>query len=314
VQHVIFSSDNITPAINNLSAIEECGNLDFAAAPLAFDNCSGQTIEALALNVFPITESTDIEWVFENDNGDTYTQLQTIVINVPDTIAPTLANYPTEIEVTCLPFAANAPTAIDFCGEEIIGVSNIELPLTDYSYNDIIWIYTNALGNESFAIQELNFEASLTILEVDNLIYISPANQISWYNCITNALIPNETSNIYMPSESGSYYAVVAEDPNCIKRSPCIDFDLTTSNYDAYALNAIQVYPNPTEKNITITLNQYIENGRLELYASDGKRMASKNIENLSSMQLEINGESGMYYVNIYSHDKLLLSKAVFKK
>jgi hypothetical protein len=155
------STQNQTITINDVTApvadngtlstlTDEC-SITSLTAPTATDNCAG-TITGTHNAILPITASTTIVWTYDDGNGNTSTQNQTVTIN--DVTAPvadngTLSTLTDECSITSL----NAPTATDNCAGTITGTHNATLPIT--ASTTITWTYNDGNGNTSSQTQNV---------------------------------------------------------------------------------------------------------------------------------------------------------------
>ncbi len=117
-------------------------------APTATSNCYGQIT---ATTPSPLTYNTqgtfNIVWTYNDGNGNTSTQNQTVIVN--DTTAP-VANVPTLTTVTGQCSATvTAPTATDNCSGTITSTTASPLTYNTQGTFTIVWTYTDAKGNTS---------------------------------------------------------------------------------------------------------------------------------------------------------------------
>src|SRR5690606_19832120 len=97
---------------------------------------------------FPITTqgTTVITWTFTDENGNTSTQTQNVIIE--DTTAPTpdvasLGDITAQCEV--LESDVTAPTATDNCSEMVTVTHDATFPITEDT--TITWTFTDENGN-----------------------------------------------------------------------------------------------------------------------------------------------------------------------
>ena len=152
---VIEDVTNPAPDQANLAEINEECEVTSLTAPTATDNCSGEIIGTHDATL-PITQAgtTTLTWTYIDDAGNETTQTQDVIINdntAPIADSPTLAAVNEECEVTELPQA----TATDNCAEEINGVHDATLPITQAGTTTVTWTYTDAAGNETTQTQEV---------------------------------------------------------------------------------------------------------------------------------------------------------------
>lgn len=117
-----------------------------ATPPTATSSCTGSAIGTTP-TVFPITTqgTTIVIWTYNDGNGNTSTQNQTIIVD--DTITPvadlpTLANATGQTTVTI-----TAPTATDACVGTILGTTPSPLTYSTQGTFAIVWTYNDGNGN-----------------------------------------------------------------------------------------------------------------------------------------------------------------------
>ncbi len=124
-------------------------------APTATDFYSG-AIAGTTPTPFPIATqgTTVITWTYDDGNGNTATQPQTVVID--DVSAPvadlgSLTDITAECEVTTLA----APTATDNCVGSVSGTHNATLPIVGEGTTVVTWTYDDGNGNTSTQLQNV---------------------------------------------------------------------------------------------------------------------------------------------------------------
>lgn len=207
----IFIDDTEDPVFDEafLSDIyAECSVTELIP-PTATDNCSG-TIYGTHNATLPIVTqgSHTIEWTYDDGNGNSITQTQLVIIDDNISPVPQITDLP-EIISECQLNSLTPPIADDNCAGEIIGISNVNLPLTTGSYT-ITWSYDDGNGNiatqEQIAIIE---DFGAPIPDVDELPEINSECEI------TELTIPTATDNCIgqiagnhnaqLPLSQGSY-------------------------------------------------------------------------------------------------------------
>ncbi|MCB0755372.1 MAG: T9SS type A sorting domain-containing protein [Flavobacteriales bacterium] len=113
--------------------------------PTATDNCAG-TIIGTHNTSLPITTSATITWTYDDGNGNTTTQTQSVIVSDFTSPVPDAANLP-DVTAQCqVPFLT-APTATDNCAGSITGTHNANLPIT--SSTTVTWSFDDGNGNIS---------------------------------------------------------------------------------------------------------------------------------------------------------------------
>jgi hypothetical protein len=271
-QNVVLN-DNIAPVPDAISLADVTSSCSLTSlnAPTATDNCDG-LITGTSNAVFPITSNTTVTWTFIDGNGNTITQDQNIIIT--DTEAPVPDATLNDITEVCEVNALTPPTASDACQGSIIGVSNINFPIT--TSTAVTWTYTDNYNNTSTQTQQVNITpltADITIngstVEVVNPL---PNATYQWIDCDNNnSPIDGATNSTYSPTVSGNY-AVIVNYLSCSTTSLCGAVQvngLNETNWD------IVIYPNPTMDNININVP---EKGIITLYDLSGKILMNTSI------------------------------------
>lgn len=152
IQNVVIN-DNTPPVANqtSLPTITAQCSVTSLVAPAATDNCAG-AITGTHNATFPITANTTIIWTYNDGNGNTSTQTQSVVLNDNTAPSPNLASLPTLTD-QCAVTSLVAPTALDNCTGSITGTHNASLPIT--SSASITWTYNDGNGNTSTQTQNV---------------------------------------------------------------------------------------------------------------------------------------------------------------
>ncbi len=73
------------------------------------------------------------------------------------------------------------------------------------------------------------------------------------------------------------------------------------------------VYPNPTKGECTIELGREYQNVSLKVSGYSGKLISSHNFGTTSSLQFELKGSKGLYFVEIYSSEGKIATTRIIK-
>ncbi|MFM1930716.1 MAG: hypothetical protein RL226_19, partial [Bacteroidota bacterium] len=122
--------------------------------PTATDNCAGLILGTHDAS-FPITESTTVMWTFDDGNGNTTTQVQNVLI---EDVTPPVSNQETlaDVESECSIDELTAPFATDNCAGLLVGVANIEFPITESTI--VTWTFDDGNGNTTTQLQNVLIE------------------------------------------------------------------------------------------------------------------------------------------------------------
>ncbi|TNE81921.1 MAG: T9SS type A sorting domain-containing protein [Bacteroidetes bacterium] len=133
------------------------------------------------------------------------------------------------------------------------------------------------------------------------------ANHV-WLDCDKNMEpIQGETGPSFTVKTSGNY-ALEVSNGACIDTSDCINVDLTgilESNFS----DAIQVYPNPTSKDIQIRFSALQSHLNIEVRNALGQVVLVKEFTQTDLVELELNQANGIYFIEINDdkHQKALV-------
>ena len=144
---VIDDVSGPTPDVAVLGDVTAECEVTSLADPTATDNCGG-TVTVTNDASLPITTqgTTVVTWTYEDENGNTTTQTQNIVIDDVTGPAPdvaVLADVTAECEVTSL----TDPTATDNCGGAVTVTNDATLPITVQGTTIVTWTYEDENGN-----------------------------------------------------------------------------------------------------------------------------------------------------------------------
>ncbi|PLX08145.1 MAG: hypothetical protein C0596_07550 [Marinilabiliales bacterium] len=136
--------DDITDPIQDLAVLPDLNDpcaITSLTPPTATDNCGGM-VTVTHDATLPIYGSGVITWTYDDGNGNTATQTQTVIVDDVDAPVPDLAvldDITAECEITSL----EEPTAIDACGGEVTVTNDAVLPITAQGTTVVTWTYTD---------------------------------------------------------------------------------------------------------------------------------------------------------------------------
>jgi large repetitive protein len=128
-----------------------------------------------------------------------------------------------------------------------------------------------------------------------------------WFDCKTNLQIPNETNQVFIPLNSGSYKVQITNNFGCTVSSIC--YDSVTLNVNEYSKIGVRILPNPVKDSFRIEGNVIIKN--LTVYNNLGQKVQIfyGNNKEYSIKDLQ----SGFYIVQLES-DKGVYSSMIIKQ
>ena len=193
-----------------------------ATAPTATSSCTGNVIGTTA-TVFPIINqgTTIVTWTYNDGNGNTSTQNQTIIID--DTIAPVpnVPNLPNATGQSTV--TVTAPTATDSCVGTIIGTTPSPLTYSTQGTFTIVWTYNDTNGNTSTQNQ--------TVVVADTIAPTAPINLIASGTTAT-------TTNLSWTASSDN----IAVTGYYVYRGATLLTTVATTTYTATGLSPLTAY------------------------------------------------------------------------
>ncbi len=149
--------EDVTKPVPDLSTLPtvtgEC-SATVSTVPTANDNCTGQTI--IGTTSDPLTYSTQgthtITWTFDDGNGNSISQTQTVIVDDVTAPVPDAASLPT-VTGECAASLSQTPTATDNCEGTIIGTTNDPLSYASQGTHTVTWTFDDGNGNVSTQTQ-----------------------------------------------------------------------------------------------------------------------------------------------------------------
>ncbi len=88
----------------------------------------------------------------------------------------------------------------------------------------------------------------------------------------------------------------------------------TSATSDPFSSSAIQYFPNPTDGQVKIELDQIYTQLQLTIYNTMGQVVASQKIENAITATLQIDGSEGMYFLELETTDNKVRFLKILKQ
>ncbi len=151
--------------------------------------------------------------------------------------------------------------------------------------------YGMATGNTS-----CNLSAPIVSVLGDTLMS-SPSKTYQWL--LAGSFISGATSQIFVPSKSGSYSVIITDDAGCTATSADVDF-IITNNSTLNDKSLFNFFPNPvsSQQELAYEINKTTMGKTLEIYSLQGSLVWSHNLDNTKG-SLSLNLSPGFYYVAI---------------
>ena len=211
----------------------------------------------------------------------------------------------TNISSAC-PITPTAPTATDNCDGTIVGVPDVNFPISATGTTTVTWTYTDTEGNITSQTQYVTITpldvTTTTNLIMDNQYDISAnATGVTYQwveNCgTTYEELTGQTSSSFNPAANGSY-GVIISDGTCSDTSDCIVINDVSiaENWIAH----ISVYPNPNNGAFTFQLPaEYVQNVQVDLLDVQGRQIEQLTITGEKSTFDLKHLENGLYYLKV---------------
>jgi len=175
------------------------------------------------------------------------------------------------------------------------------------------YTYTNFAGCDSLVILNLTISAPNTMVTQTGAMLT--ANQqgatYQWLNCSAGTLISGANSQSYLPSSNGNYSVIVTYN-GCSDTSTCYNINIVSVMENNFG-DEIQLYPNPTNENVTIDLGSSFSDVTVIVRNSLGQELIHKNYLTMNRIDLKIEGVSGIYFITITSDNKNAILKVIKK-
>ncbi len=174
------------------------------------------------------------------------------------------------------------------------------------TYTDTI---LNAKGCDSIITINLTVDPADTGVTQNGINLIADAQTAiyQWIDCSNNTPVNGAVSRSFIPTTNGSYAVIVTEN-GCTDTSACYLIN-SVSLGEALTSGNIVLYPNPTKGAVTIEVGERQEEVRISLSDVSGQKLKSWSFEQTETVELTIEGASGIYLLHISSGEQ----EAVFR-
>lgn len=133
-----------------------------------------------------------------------------------------------------------------------------------------------------------------------------------WLDCDnSNAVIPGETGQSFTATVNGNY-AVEITDNGCVDTSLCVAISTVSLVENGFG-KQFSVYPNPSNGKVTINLGDEYPEATVVVRNTLGQEVFKKNYTTVHNIGLNIEGGSGVYFIEISSANEKARLKVVKK-
>ncbi len=273
-------------------------------APTATDNCSG-TVTATTTDPLNYSEqgTYTVTWVYEDGNGFTTEQTQTVIVDDVSGPVPDVATLP-EVTGECSAEVTGTPTATDECtGLQVDGTTDDALSYSSLGDYTITWSFEDSYGNVSTQEQtvtvtdeappeiscisntEVEISADATAYTVDGTEFdaVEVRDNCGTYT-LSNSF--NDAASLADAQFNTGDYTIVWTVTDEAGNEASCSFDLSVGasvNVQEMGEMPLQVYPNPAGSFIHLNAEVLIE--EVELCDLAGRVMKK---ETLNAKHLEV--------------------------
>ena len=156
----ITVQDTTPPELDQPSLPDIAGecSAEITVSPTATDTCAG-TIIGTTSDPLAYTEqgTHTVTWTFDDRNGNTVTQTQSVVVQDVTAPVPETATLPA-VTGECSAEITVYPTATDNCAGTITGTTTDPLVYTEHGTHTVTWTFDDGNGNTSTQTQTVTVE------------------------------------------------------------------------------------------------------------------------------------------------------------
>ena len=174
---------------------------------------------------------------------------------------------------------------------------------TSNTYMDTI---PNAVGCDSVMTINLTINTVSDLTTTTTGVSISANNTgatYQWLDCNNSfAIIPGENNQAFTATANGSY-AVELTENSCVDTSACVAITTVGVIENAFG-DALKVYPNPTDGEMSIDLGGNHTNASVIIRNALGQEVMRQSFNGSNILQLNVPGEVGIYFIEINADGK----------
>ena len=196
----------------------------------------------------------------------------------------------------------------NICIGDIYNFNGVNLSSSGIYFDTLTSVSTcDSIITLNLTVENIN----ATIQQSNDTLTATGNGTVQWYNCNTQQIITGATQTIFVPTSSGIYAAIITSS-NCVDTSACVQV-YTGVNELQIADYTFQIYPNPTNDEVSISLLQPCSDCTIEITNTLGQQLISKSI-NDKSESINLGAlPSGIYFVALRS-DKFTSVKKLVKE
>ena len=273
-------------------------------SPYSFSENNGVTYQST--NTFTNLVTGNYSFLISDDNGCLGTASATIIE------PPSITSNAIAIDASCYDYCDGSVSASAFGGTPpfsyawVNGTSN----LCAGFYNVIITDANGCISTNSAIINEPNPLLINIWINGGNIMATNGFSSYQWYDNNNNP-ITGANDSIFTPAGIGVYYVTVTDTNGCFDNSYSIDYSI--SSIENYSSN-INIFPNPTNGNITIIAENSIQS--FALYNTIGNQLLSvdNNENNITETKLDLSTfAKGVYFIKINIDNQIINQRIILQ-
>lgn len=138
----------------------------------------------------------------------------------------------------------------------------------------------------------------------------NPGVTYQWVNCLNWGILVGETNQQFFPTNNDEYAVFVTEN-DCIDTSDCMS--LLYASLEESPWNGLNIYPNPAEDRLRITLEESVGDLELSIFDLKGRLMLNQTLKGLSNTIHIESLETGLYIVKLTNSETSFSHKIYVK-
>jgi len=268
---------------------------------VSYNSCTNNSMDFQAMTL--ATGTGTAAWDF-GSNAQTQVSLDnpataTFTSTGWNTINQGLETYSSFVYISCSGYDETSNVTI--CdGETVtVGTNTYSTPGT---YIDVLTSVVSGCDS--------TITTNLSVNSVDNsvsqvgvtLTANSSGSTYQWLDCDNgNSIIIGATSQTYVATQNGDYAVIVTEN-SCSDTSNCVT--VNSVGLAEFNFNLFNVYPNPTNGDITISFEKNIDEARIEIHDFAGRLIREIILYNDNQVKMNIPGANGIYLIKIITDNE----------
>lgn len=330
---IIRDEEAPMPRVDSLPTLYGSCEVDADAQHWADDNCSGAILgRPIGPTYFGRQGEYEVVWVFEDEQKNSTTLTQKVVVSDTTAPAPIQGQLPA-LSGDCFVEVTSVPQALDDCGNVISGETFDPLYYDEVGEYAIAWHYADEVGNETWQVQ------TITVRDDDAPTFEVPADMVVDTSAVIDASASGLADNCD-PQPTLRYVLTGATVAEGVGDASQEDFGLgvTTVTYhatdqqgnvrrDSFTVEVktttptsiaapeatrFVLYPNPTQGRVFIALGEATAQARLSLHHATGQQVEVPILPQADGYWLDLGQlPQGTYFVKVITGTEQTLQPVI---